>query len=129
MQKVEKSIPITFPMTSPMSAAPLRTLRLRSGLSQREVAEILGFKTDVPAFRHECSRTFPDLRTAMGYEILFRAPISSQFQALYLSIEPEIEDRILTMKRRIEEQVGAGGNAIRNAAKLEFFWLRQNDES
>lgn len=111
-------------MTFRMNAAPLRTLRMRSGLTQREVAEILGFKTDVPTFRHECSRTFPDLRTAIGYEILFRVPISAQFQTLFQSVEPVIEDRILALKQHLEEL--SGGNAARNAAKLEFLWMRQN---
>jgi transcriptional regulator with XRE-family HTH domain len=101
---------------------------MRSGLSQREVAEILGFKTDVPAFRHEFSRTLPDLRTAMGYEIIFGVPISSQFQALYRSVEPVIENRIAELKRRLEDQSTSGGNAARTAAKLEFLWLRQNTE-
>lgn len=113
-------------MTFHTNGAPLRTLRLRSGLSQREVAEILGFQTDVPAFRHESSHTFPDLRTAMGYEIIFRVPICVQFPALYRSVEPVIESRILELKRRLEEQADGGGNAARNAAKLEFLWLRQN---
>lgn len=114
-------------MTFHANAAPLRTLRIRSGLSQREVAEILGFKTDVPAFRHECSRTLPDLRTAIGYEIIFRVPLSSQFDALYRSVEPIIETRMLDLKRRLEEQSG-GGNAARTARKLEFFWERQNGD-
>lgn len=115
-------------MTFHLNAAPLRTLRMRSGLSQREVAEILGFKTDVPAFRHEYAKTLPDLRTALGYEILFRVPISMQFQGLYRAIEPLIEDRISELKRRLEAQAGRGENAARNAAKLEFLWLRQNTD-
>lgn len=113
-------------MTFHANAAPLRTLRMRSGLSQREVAEIMGFKTDVPAFRHESSRTSPDLRTAIGYEILFGVHIAAQFPALYLSVEPVIESRILELKRRLEEHSDGGGNAARNAKKLEFLWLRQN---
>lgn len=115
-------------MTLHANAAPLRTLRMRSSLSQREVAELLGFQTDVPAFRHESSRTFPNLRTAMGYEIIFRVPISAQFPALYRSVEPVIEDRILELKQRLEEQSNGGGDAARNAAKLEFLWLRQNTD-
>lgn len=126
MQRSKTNPPIPSTMTFPAPGAPLRTLRLRSGLSQREVAEILGFKTDVPVFRHELSRTFPNLRTALGYEILFRVPISSQFQALYRSIEPIVEDGILELKRKLEEQSG-GSDAARTARKLEFFWERENN--
>jgi transcriptional regulator with XRE-family HTH domain len=133
LARLNSNVEINLPppvhhMTFQTNPAPLRTLRIRSGLSQREVAEILGFKTDVPAFRHECSRTFPDLRTAMGYEVVFRVPISSQFQALYRSVEPIIENRIVELKHRLEDQSGSGGNAARNAAKLEFLWLRQNTD-
>lgn len=99
---------------------------MRSGLSQREIADLLGFRTDSPAFRHECGRTIPDLRTAIGYEIIFRVQISLQFPALYRSIEPVIEDRILRLKERLQEQSGKGPNAAREARKLEFLWEREN---
>lgn len=113
-------------MTFHANAAPLRTLRMRSGLSQREIAELLGFRTDSPVLRHECSKSIPNLRTAMGYEIIFRVPISLQFPALYRSIEPTIEDRILRLKERLQEQPGKGPNAAREARKLEFLWEREN---
>ena len=113
-------------MMFPANGAPLRTLRMRSGLSQREVADLLGFRTDSTAFRHECGRTIPDLRAAMGFEILFRVPISLQFPALYRSIEPVIEDRILRLRERLQEQPGKGPNAARDARKLEFLWERDN---
>ena len=115
-------------MTFHENAAPLRTLRMRSGLSQREVAEILGFRSDSPAFRHECAKAIPDLRTAMAYEIIFRAPISSQFPKLYRAIEPLVEQRILQLRKRLEEQSGKGPNAARDARKLEFFWERENTD-
>ena len=113
-------------MTFHANGAPLRTLRMRSGLSQREVAELLGFRSDSAAFRHECSKTTPDLRTAIAYEIIFRVPISSQFPGLYRAIEPLVEDRILQLRKRLEEQSGRGPNAARDAHKLEFFWEREN---
>jgi len=62
----------------------------------------------------------------MGFEILFRVPISLQFPALYRSIEPVIEDRILRLRERLQEQPGKGPNAARDARKLEFLWERDN---
>lgn len=116
-------------MTFPPNGLPLRTLRKRSGLSQREVAQLLGFETAVPVFRHECSRTFPDLRTAIAYEIIFCVPISSQFPSLYRSVEPPVEKRILELKTRLETLSGKGRHAARIARKLEFFWERENLDS
>lgn len=115
-------------MTFHPNGAPLRTQRKRSGLSQREVANLLGFETAVPVFRHECSRTFPDLWAAIGYEIIFGVPISSQFPSLYRSVEPLVEKRILELKARLEAQSGKGRSAARIARKLEFFWERENGE-
>lgn len=115
-------------MTFHPNGAPLRTLRKRSGLSQRELAQILGFETGVAVFRHECSRTYPDLRTALAYEIIFRVPISSQFPALYRSVEPVIEKRILELRARFEALPGKGRDAARTARKLEFLWERENGE-
>jgi len=62
----------------------------------------------------------------MGYEIIFRVPISLQFPTLYRSIEPVIEDRILRLKERLLEQPGKGPNVAREARKLEFLWEREN---
>lgn len=113
-------------MTFQGNAAPLRTLRIRSGLSQREIAELLGFRSDAAAFRHERAKSIPDLRTAMAYEILFGVPISSQFPGLFREIEPLVERRISQLKRRLEDQLGRGPNAARDARKLEFFCEREN---
>ncbi len=115
-------------MTFHENAAPLRTLRIRSGLSQREVAELLGFRSDSPAFRHECGKAIPDLCTAIAYEIIFRVPISSQFPKLHRAVEPLVEERILQLRKRLEEQSGKGPNAARDARKLEFFWKRENTD-
>jgi transcriptional regulator with XRE-family HTH domain len=116
-------------MTFKASGAPLHTLRMRSGLTQREVAEILGLRTDVPVYRHESSRSLPDLRTALGYEIVFKAPLSALFPTLYRSLEPLIEDRIVRLKACIEDKPGKGRNAARDARKLEFFWERENADT
>ena len=111
------------------NTVPLRTLRVRSGLSQREVAEILGFLTDVPVSRHERSATIPDLRTALAYEVIFRGPIADQFQGLFRSIEPLVEARIAELEAKLQQRVAKGRDAARNARKLEFLWERNNLEA
>jgi len=108
------------------NGVPLRTLRIRSGLSQREVAELLGFRSDAATFRHERSNSIPDLRTAMAYEVIFGVPISSQFPGLFQAIEPLVEQRISQLRERLQNQPGRGPNAARDARKLEFFCEREN---
>jgi transcriptional regulator with XRE-family HTH domain len=106
--------------------APLRTLRMRSGLTQKELAGLLGFRTDVPVCRHETSKSIPDLQTALGYEIIFGVSLQSQFPALYRSLEPLIEERIARFKAHIEDKPGIDRRTARDARKLEFFWERDN---
>jgi transcriptional regulator with XRE-family HTH domain len=124
--KVENTTDSLSIMTFHANAAPLRTLRLRSGLSQREVAELVGFRSDAAAYRHECSKSIPDLRTAMAYEIIFGVPISSMFSGLYRSIEPIIEEQISQLRKQLEDQPGTGPNAERDALKLVFLCEREN---
>ena len=109
------------------NAMPLRTLRMRSGLSQREVAGILGFLTDVPVSRHECSVSIPDLRTALAYEIIFQVPISDQFPDLFRSIEPIIEVLISELEAKLQQSTAKGRTGARTARKLEFFCERKNN--
>jgi transcriptional regulator with XRE-family HTH domain len=93
-------------MTFDRPAVPLRTLRIRSGLSQREIGEILGFFSDVPVSRHETGATLCDLRTALGYQVIFRTPISAQFSKLLSMIEPLIEGRLAELEKKLERQEG-----------------------
>lgn len=110
------------------NAVPLRTLRLRSGLSQGEIGEILGFFGDVPVSRHEAGIAIPDLRTALGYEVIFRTPISVQFPKLFSMVEPMIEDRLADLERKLEQQIPKGHNADRIARKLEFLCVRKDSD-
>ncbi len=113
-------------MTFERPAVPLRTLRIRSGLSQREIGEILGFLSDVPVFRHETGATLCDLRTALGYQVIFRTPISAQFPKLLSMIEPLIEGRLAELERKLEQQTPRGQNADRIARRLEFLAMRKD---
>jgi len=115
-------------MTPDGNAVPLRTLRLRSGLSQGEIGEILGFFSDVPVSRHETGLTVPDLRTALGYEVIFGMPISAQFSRLFSMVEPMIEDRIADLERRLEQEMPKGHKADRIARKLEFLCMRKDPD-
>jgi transcriptional regulator with XRE-family HTH domain len=99
---------------------------MRSGLSQREIGEILGFFSDVPVSRHETGAGIPDLRTALGYEVIFRMPISAQFSTLLSMIEPLVEGRLAELERKLEQQTPRGHNADRIARKLEFLAMRRD---
>jgi len=116
-------------MTPDPYTARLRNLRKRSGLSQKELAHILGFRSGVPVSRHERSDSVPDLLTAFGYEAIFRVPISQMFPGLYETVELGIEERLTNMEDELGQSAAKGREAIPVARKLEFLYGRRNPES
>jgi transcriptional regulator with XRE-family HTH domain len=112
-------------MTAKSIACRLRTLRRKSGLSQIELARLLGYRTEVPVSRHERSVTVPNLRTALGYEVIFRVPISELFPGLYRSMEAGIEQRIAKMEDQLQQSTAKGRKAEPVARRLEFFCERK----
>lgn len=75
-------------MTTPLQAY-LRTYRKRSGLSQDDVAFLIGSANANNITRHELHSRTPDLRTAFAYEVIFRAPLEQLFAGLYQKVEKE----------------------------------------
>src|SRR5205085_1827135 len=72
----------------------LRTHRKRAGLSQRELARLLGYTDEGAISRHEQSQTFPPLFIAISYEIIFKAPVSTLFPGIHVTLREEIENRL-----------------------------------
>jgi len=116
-------------MTLDQIASYLRTHRKKSGLSQRELASILGFLSEIQVSRHERSVTIPGLLIALGYEAIFRAPIAEIFPGLYRAVETSIEERLATMENELQQSNVKGRKAASVARKLEWFWERRNSES
>jgi len=107
-------------MTPEPHVAHLRTLRRRNGLSQKELADILGFRSGVPISRHERSEAVPDLLTALAYEVIFRVPISELFPGLYQTVAAGIEERLAKMEDELGRSRAKGREAVPVALKLEF---------
>jgi transcriptional regulator with XRE-family HTH domain len=68
--------------------------RKRSGLSQGEVAYLLGTKSDAAICRHERFRQTPNLQSLLAYEILFRTPVRSLFGGVHDDVEHKLRKRI-----------------------------------
>ena len=113
-------------MTSDPNATRLRTLRKRSGLSQEELAHILGFRSKVAISRHERSDSVPDLLTALGYEAIFRVPISELFPGMYQTVAVGIEERLAKMENELHQSTSRGRNATPIARVLEFLVMRKS---
>ena len=61
----------------------LRTYRKRAGLSQGEVAFLLGCKSGTKVSRYEQFRRCPTLETTLALEVIFRAPVRDLFAGVH----------------------------------------------
>jgi DNA-binding XRE family transcriptional regulator len=79
----------------------LRNHRRRAELSQDEVAFLLGSRSSTGVRHHEGSIHEPTLRTAMAYEVIFRASLKELFAPIYKKIEGDVIKRADKLLRRL----------------------------
>ena len=114
-------------MTSSSVGTYLRFLRKRSGLSQRELARILGTVTATQVSRHERSVTPPTLIAAFGYQVVFQKPVGDIFPGLYHTIEAGVLERLEEFERELGDSTAKGRAAASVARRME--WLCERKES
>lgn len=107
----------------------LRSHRRTSGLSQRELARIVGYLTPFQVARHEQSSAIPALLIAISYEVVFRVSLSEIFPGLYRSVETKIEEVLSNMEQELQECTAKGRKAAIIARKLEWMWARRSGET
>ena len=107
----------------------LRFIRRRSGLSQRQLARILGTVTPSQVSRHERSVTPPNLLTALGYQAVFRQPISEIFPGFYHAVEMAVSERIQELENELGNSAAKGRAAAPIARQLEWICERNNPDS
>jgi len=71
----------------------LRKHRKRLGLSQDDVAYLLGAESGAKTSRYERFAREPGFRTALACEAVFQKPIRELFAGLYEQIEREVAER------------------------------------
>src|SRR5215208_3469871 len=79
----------------------LRTIRMRAGLSQDEVAALLGVASGAEVSRHETFRRMPSLTTALRYEAIFGVPVRELFAGEYQKVETDLQARAQELADRI----------------------------
>ena len=103
----------------------LLAFRKRSGLTQREVAFLLGCENEALVSRYEKRRRLPPLRTTLACEAIFGAPVAALFAGLSEAARKEIAKRLLLLKARLEANPGKGSDARLTAHKLRWLADRQ----
>jgi len=104
----------------------LRAHRKKAGLSQREVGILLGYLDDAVVSRHEQSTTVAPLVSAIGYEIVFKKPISELFPGIRESVEKRIEAQLLRFEESLQQESGKGRRRSQIAQKLAWVSERRN---
>ena len=110
-------------------ASYLRSHRRKSGLSQKDLAQILGSIGEIQVSRHERSVAVASLLTALGYEAVFKVPISELFPGLYETVAAGIEDRLAKMEDELKQSCAKGRGAASMAHRIEWLSQRKDQES
>jgi transcriptional regulator with XRE-family HTH domain len=79
----------------------LRTYRKRSGLSQEEVAFLLGGQTGTKVSRYERFARKPSLETLFAYEVVFGAPARELLAGAYQMVEKRTKNRAQLLARKV----------------------------
>ncbi len=101
----------------------LKTYRRKSGLTQREVAFLLGWKNGAQLSRYEKHHTLPPLRTALAYEAIFKIPVTELFAGIRNSVDRDIATRVDTLVAGLQGKNEKGRRGRLTARKL--CWLSQ----
>jgi transcriptional regulator with XRE-family HTH domain len=92
----------------------LRVARKRAGLSQAEVAYLLGCRSGAKVSRYERFARTPKLDTALAYELLFGSPVAE----LFLGVTEEVSRQTRQRARRLERRLGKHAHDRAFARKL-----------
>jgi len=94
----------------------LRTFRRRSGLTQAEVAFLLGVHSGAKVSRYERLSRRPSFQTALGLQAVFGIPAETLLPAMSAQVERKIVARAYLLSRRLERH----SDSARTKRKIRF---------
>lgn len=106
----------------------VRMHRRESGLSQRDLARILGYSDQWQISRHERSRSNPTLRTALAYEAVFGRPVASIFIEIMTATVRDVEAGLAVLEDEWRRRGTAGRSGLSVRQKLQWLEQRRNLE-
>jgi transcriptional regulator with XRE-family HTH domain len=107
----------------------LRYHRKNSGLTQNELAELLGSIGPRQVGRHETAEAIPSFLVAVGYQTVFGASIAELFPGVFDTVRVGIEQRLSEMEDRLHRSTVKGRDAAAIARKLEWFVERREPDN
>jgi transcriptional regulator with XRE-family HTH domain len=99
----------------------IRRHRKKSGLTQEELARILGYADDGAVSRHEQSMTVPPLLIAIAYQAVFQVPISDLFPGIQSAVEQAVARRLVELEAGLLERINNAKR--RRLAAQKLAWL------
>lgn len=82
---------------------------------------MLGYGNEGCISRHESFRILPSLEIAIGYEVVFRVPVSELFAGLRDEVTEDVEARLAQLEQTLGQRSFKDGNGEATARKL--MWL------
>jgi len=79
----------------------LRTHRLELGLTQDEIAFLLGASDGSRISRHESFKRMPDLNVALGYAAIHQAPLQDIFGGKYMKVAACVLQRAKVLREKL----------------------------
>lgn len=80
----------------------LKMYRKRSGLSQDELALLLGCKSGSKVSRYERCGRMPSLDTLIALELVFREPVCELFLGRYERVRKDVRRRAQRLSRKVD---------------------------
>jgi transcriptional regulator with XRE-family HTH domain len=105
----------------------LRTHRKKSGLSQREMGKLLGYRNPGQISRHERATSIPPLAAALAYELIFRVPVAAIFAGIRDATARDVEKKLKEIGVTLGNRDAGDRNANLTAQKLA--WLSERQEA
>jgi transcriptional regulator with XRE-family HTH domain len=94
----------------------LRTFRRRSGLSQTEVAFLLGVRGHAKMSRYERLSRRPTLQAAIGLQVIFGLATKDILPQVFVAAEQKVIERAHALSRQLERET----DTAQTRRKLEF---------
>jgi DNA-binding XRE family transcriptional regulator len=98
----------------------LRTFRRKTGLTQREVAFLLGSDDATQVSHHERGTRLPNLSTALAYHLILGPPIEVLFADVRSGLKLRAKNRLRRLRARLASKHETGRKAQVTLKKISW---------
>jgi DNA-binding XRE family transcriptional regulator len=109
-------------MTHRATQNHIRRHRKRTGLSQREISLLLGYKNQWQISRQERSDAIPPLVAALAYQVIFQVPVSVIFAPMHSTVLQTIERNLADLEHTLTER---SSGRLPRTTEHKLKWLRE----